>query len=186
MPADDEIDAALVRSLIDYDHMSGIVTWRARHESLWRSTPKRSSSWECARWNSRHSGSVAGSKKRNDGYHNITIRGRHYRLHRIIWLWMTGEWPGRDIDHIDGDRSNNRWDNLRTATRGQNSANRGPHKNSKSGVKGVCLRGGKWVARVKQKYIGSFETLPEAMEAYEQEAAKEFGAFARRANDATA
>ena len=66
-------------------------------------------------------GSPAGY--RNDGYINIGLHGSTFRAHRLAFIYMTGTCP-EEVDHIDMDRSNNRWTNLRAALRSQNNANR--------------------------------------------------------------
>jgi hypothetical protein len=59
--------------------------------------------------------------------------------HRAIWLYMTGELPDREIDHIDLNKTNNRWSNLRLATHGQNSSNRPAQSNNSIGLKGISF-----------------------------------------------
>ena len=61
----------------------------------------------------------------NTGYYRVHVQGKAYMLHKLIWVYMTGEWPEFEIDHIDRDRLNNRWNNLRKATRSENMANGG-------------------------------------------------------------
>jgi len=88
------------------------------------------------RWNSSgrsdRIGEIAGSKKGR--YSQIGIEGHYYYSHRIIWLMMTGEWPTKVIDHINGDPRDNRWCNLRLATKADNMRNRGAWKHKKSGL----------------------------------------------------
>ncbi len=69
-------------------------------------------------------GEVAGGIN-DEGYVIIFIRKVKLRGHRLGWAWMTGEWPENDIDHINGDRTDNRFCNLREATRSQNLQNTG-------------------------------------------------------------
>lgn len=127
-------------------------------------------------------GQLAGSPN-SDGYIQIRIFGVLYKAHRLAWLYMTGQWPAGEIDHRDGDTTNNRWINLREATREQNCQNRRLRKDSGTGVKGVGLnrKTGKWTAYVKASgvvhHLGSFDTKAEA-EAVRTEAAKRLhGAF---------
>lgn len=84
------------------------------------------------------------------GYRNIRIDGRAYRVHRLAWLWMTGEWPDPECDHINTVKNDNRWFNLRKATRGQNAANRNANSTSWTGQKGVTWdkRNSKWMGTI--------------------------------------
>src|ERR1051326_8239763 len=98
---------------------------------------------------------------------------------------MKGRWGRPTIDHRDGDRTNNRWDNLRRATSSQNNANRCRPRNNTSGYKGVffCRKSRKWRACVckngKTKHLGGFLTPQEAHNAYVVAARKLHGEFAR-------
>jgi HNH endonuclease/AP2 domain len=119
-----------------------------------------------------------------DGYRRITIKGRIYQAHQLAWLYMTGKWCSRVIDHRDGDPSNNRWANLRRATISQNNANRRIHRNNKCGFKGVVRNHiGRWCAAIykdgRRYHLGSFATPEEAHAAYVAAARKLFGEFAR-------
>ena len=118
-------------------------------------------------------------------YFRIEINGRTYQASRIAWLWYTGEWPKEEIDHKDGNTCNNRFLNLRPASRADNCQNRGIHRNNTSGVKGVSFykRNGKWRCRIavnnKAIHLGYFVTIEEASEAYANAAREHFGDFAR-------
>lgn len=120
-------------------------------------------------------GDIAGYTVNSHGYVRININGRSYGAHRLAFLIMTGEWPTYEVDHIDGDPSNNRWMNLREATRAQNNQNR---RNA-----GVGRCNGKWRAYIKvygiQRHIGMFDTEEEAIAAYRTVARQAFGEYAR-------
>ena len=100
---------------------------------------------------------------------------------------MTGEWPTEELDHIDLDKSNNRWGNLREASRKENSANVRVRTDSKTGVKGIRWRRNerKWHARIQvdgiRLHLGLFDTVAAATLAYKAAAEKYFGQFARTA-----
>lgn len=82
-------------------------------------------------------GDVAGSRQ-SGGYLQFAICRRLYRVHRVAWFYMTGEWPAQDLDHINGIKDDNRFANLRPSTRSQNQHNqRGPRSNNKCGYLGV-------------------------------------------------
>lgn len=127
-------------------------------------------------------GDVAGTLK--DGYVNLKIDGTFYRAHRLAWFMMTGDWlpPSQDIDHINGIRHDNRWTNLRLATRVENNRNAGMRRNNKSGFRGVSFRKdtGKWHARITVDYqvilLGNYPTLEAAAAAREAAERKYFGA----------
>lgn len=125
-------------------------------------------------------GDAAGSRSVR-GYHFLFLRGRRYRAHRLAFLYMTGEWPSQLVDHVNGDPSDNRWCNLRLATKAQNRTNSRVSKNSLSGIKGVSQKGNRWRARLGgRRYLGSFATKDAARAAYEAAAIEAYGEYRRR------
>ncbi len=102
-----------------------------------------------------------------DRYKVIIIEKQKYYAHRLAWFYMTGEWPKKWIDHKNGNKSDNRWANLRLASKTENGCNRKISKNS-SGIKGVsfCKRTGKWQAQIKFKkkshHLGRFSKIEDA------------------------
>jgi hypothetical protein len=105
---------------------------------------------------------------RKDGYHAISIDNKECLTHRLIWMIETGKWPENDIDHIDGQPSNNRIQNLQDVTHRQNGRNQKlPHNNS-SGVVGVSWykRYQKWVVQSRKDgkniNLGYFENKRDA------------------------
>lgn len=128
-------------------------------------------------------GSVAG-RVWNRGYRVIVIQETEFPAHRLVWFIHHGCWPSQLIDHINGDRCDNRLANLREATHSQNQANKAWMPNNTSGFKGVSAgSGGKFRAQIhiagKQHYLGTFKTGQEAHAAYCEAAAKLFGEYAR-------
>jgi len=113
----------------------------------------------------------------------IMLDYKSYRLPRIAYLLMTGEWPKHQIDHVNGDRSDNRWSNLRDATNGQNGQNRGMMSSNTSGYKGVYKCRNKWRARIRYNKLrfslGSYVTRETAYEAYSCVARILHGEYAR-------
>ena len=98
---------------------------------------------------------------------------------------MEGRWPDPEADHIDGDRTNNRWSNLREADKSQNKYNTGVRSHNTTGARGVYqAKDGRFVARIKigdkRVNLGSFATAEQASEAYEKAAKEAFGLFYRK------
>lgn len=111
----------------------------------------------------RLAGDEAGFQGTN-GYIRLKFKGKEYLAHRLIWTWMTGEIPQLEIDHRNGDRSDNRWNNLRLVTAAQQRANAKLNCNSASGHRGVYFnkRRRKWRAHYKYEHLGYFDTKEEA------------------------
>lgn len=117
-------------------------------------------------------GDIAGTDN-GQGYVQINVAQRIWRAHRLAWLFMTGDVPpkGFEIDHINGERSDNRWSNLRQVSRRQNNYNLGISKRNISGTKGVSwiARNNKWLARLKVDgriiHLGEFDLLSDAVAA---------------------
>jgi hypothetical protein len=127
---------------------------------------------------------VVGWRTNKEGHLRIQIDGRGYLLHRLAFLYMNGVWPEGEVDHINGDPSDNRWANLRPATRAQNMKNRRLSSSNSTGIKGVsrmpdCDR---WRADIcvdrVNIYLGIFKTPEAAQAAYAEAARKYHGQFA--------
>jgi HNH endonuclease/AP2 domain len=160
------VTAERLRELLAYDPETGLFTWRA------------------ASSNRVKVGAVAGYTLPL-GYRDIHVDGRSYRAHRLAFLFMTGTHPVSEIDHIDGRPGNNRWTNLRAASRAQNLWNTGKRSTNTSGFKGVHLHrpSGKWRSRIRvggvERHIGTFETAEAAARTYAEAAQRLRGEFAR-------
>lgn len=111
-------------------------------------------------------------KVRTNGYVTVVVFGKAYGAHRLAWFYTHGKWPEHTLDHIDGDKTNNRISNLREATSAENSQNRKRgSKGSASGLIGVTPAPfDKWMARIciggKTKYLGHHLTPEDAHAAY--------------------
>jgi HNH endonuclease len=129
-------------------------------------------------------GRLAGSLNKSN-YIMIRIRSRAYYAHRLAWLYVTGEWPISNIDHCDGDPSNNRWKNLRQANQSQNRENARKSSINTTGIKGVhfCKFTGRYVAEIarnrKKIFHQRFDALEEAASARRKEVTRLHGEFAR-------
>lgn len=135
----------------------------------------------------KEAGSVKAGEVSKDGrrYRYINISGVPYRANRLAWFYMTGKWPDGDVDHENLIRDDNRWSNLRDATRAQNNVNSALPTHNKSGFKGVSFdkANKKWVAQMSVENrtvkIGRFATPELAAEAYRAAIVARFGEFAR-------
>lgn len=125
-------------------------------------------------------GDIAGTIS-DQGYRKINIFGKPRRATALIWLYMTGEWPSGQVDHINGIRNDDRWVNLRLATHSQNNANKNINKPWGSGYLGVGKFRNKWRAYTKKDgknyHIGLYNTREEALEAYKLKKQELFGDF---------
>ncbi len=115
-------------------------------------------------------GMAAGSLRR-DGYVYVMFDGQRALAHRFAWLYMTGKWPTKEIDHIDGNKANNAFANLRQVSRQANTENkRKAKRTSTTGLLGVVKCRNRFVAAIthsgKRTYLGVFETAEAAHAAY--------------------
>jgi HNH endonuclease len=155
-----------LRELLAYNARTGEWTW------LKRSTPGRGFN--------RIPGTKAGSIDKQSGYRIISVDREQYRAGRLAFFYVHGRWP-LQIDHKDGNPTNDAWPNLREVTAAQNSMNRRAARKVK--FKGVDFHKGIWRARLrvdgKLIDLGSFDSAPEAASAYDQAALWRYGAYAR-------
>lgn len=138
-----------LKQILHYDPETGVFRWKLVMAN------NRNKIW-----------GIAGSI--NQGYVRIRLKNKTYECHRLAFLYVTGFWPENDVDHIDGCRSNNKWENLRQATRKQNCENIKLRKNNTSGYRGVVWHKatGKWSAMVRHNkkaiWLGLYEDVKEA------------------------
>ena len=143
-----EVSPARIKELLSYDPDTGDFTWTGA------TGPRRA-------------GRIAGSRS-DQGYWRIKIAGKHVRAGRLAYLIMNGEWPEREIHHVNGIKDDNRWCNLSEAARGNIEASK-PTTNP-LGVKGVRYMGRRYSARIavngERIELGLFDTKEEAAAAY--------------------
>lgn len=152
-----------LKELLSYDPESGLFTWLV------------------ARTFTARVGTIAGSLNSN-GYVRIKVDGIEYLAHRLAWLYVKGEWPDPEIDHENGIRHDNRFDNFRIANSMQQRANSKLNSDNTSGYRGVYWnkRRKKWRAHIQREHLGYFTTKEAAAAAYSLAFDERFGAEYRR------
>lgn len=137
--------------------------------------------WKVANSPSKKAGQIAGGHL-CQGYLRVKIDGKFYPAHRLVWLWHNGYFPDF-IDHINGNRSDNRIENLRAATKRQNNSNVSWNRKNTSGFKGVVFdkASNKWKAQIahnrKRYSLGRFDCAEDAHKAYCKKSDELFGEF---------
>jgi hypothetical protein len=159
-----------LRAVLNYDPDTGVFTWR-----------------DGVRWC--RAGSRAGYVCRTYGYHMLKVNQRKCRAHHLAWLYVHGRWPSDEIDHINGDRADNRIANLREANRTQNLYNTVCKSNSRSGLKGAFYDSsrGAWFSSIrlngKRVHLGMFDSAESAHAAYCEVANNAHGSYFVRARE---
>src|SRR6056297_61236 len=143
-----DITQKMLSDLLDYDPASGILTWRER--------PGQNN------WNAINSGKPAMMAINTGGYRHGKIHSHPVLAHLVIWKRQTGRWPTGEIDHIDGDRTNNAFSNLREVSKSTNQRNAKLRADNSSGYPGVhfCKSSGKWKASIggnPRTTLGTFD-----------------------------
>lgn len=170
-----EITPRIVQNLLDYYPETGELIWRRRSQQFFPNEQSAKS------WNTRYSGTVAGSKMTSikDSYSCIVIsitvggRSKNYRAHRLAWMHYYGENPLGPIDHINRNAHDNRIANLRLASPGVNEWNRNISSRNSSGIVNVYWekKYNKWFGKCSQighrssKFLGYFDDKIDAARA---------------------
>lgn len=168
-------DIQTIKECLRYNRADGTLIWRRRPRHHF----KDKNIW--TRFNTIYAGSVAGTPQ-NEGYLHVQINHKKLLAHRIVWLLLKGRWPKKLIDHIDGDKTNNRANNIREADLFENRMNAVARVNA-SGFKNVYRHSsGKWIARIKHRgqdvHGGVFDSAEDAAEKARELRNKHHGRFA--------
>ena len=168
-----EITPDILRSLIDYDPQTGSLIWKTRTPDMFRGQ-KQDPRHSCRVWNTANAGQPALACLNGNGYLHGAVFGIPMTAHQVAWAIHHGVFPEHGIDHINGDRLDNRAANLRDVPDAENAKNQKINARNTSGVAGVSYfaRTGKWVAMIKGdgkvRNLGYFDTLEEAAAAREE------------------
>lgn len=150
----EDLTQDILESVLSYNKDSGDFVW------------KKSVSQSCRKGSK--AGTVSDGKGTN--YITISISRNFFYAHRLAWLYVTGEWPENQIDHINGNGMDNRWVNLRLANFTENACNVGLRKNNTSGYKNVTWDKtcNKWLVQIQKDYVvryaGWFDNLQDAVQ----------------------
>ncbi len=168
LPTPDEL-----RQLLRYEPETGKLFWKDRTPDMFRDGAHRAA-WVCKRWNTKYAGREAFTTDNCNGYKIGGIENKSYLAHRVIWAMTSGKWPEADIDHINGDRRDNRLINLREVSRSENLRNMRRLDTNTSGRTGVYRDRAreKWMAYIqndgKLVNLGRFDAFEDAVKAREQ------------------
>jgi hypothetical protein len=154
----------LLLTIVDYNPETGLFIWRKKPRHLYPSDARyKAANTQCC-------GKPAFITPQSTGYLAGSVLGNMYLAHRVAWLISHGEWPDQ-IDHVNGQRTDNRLANLRNVSAAENNKNIACRPNSQSGVTGVRWHkaAGKWVARIhvdgKEEHLGLFVDFSAAVKA---------------------
>lgn len=164
-----DLTHAEISKLLKYEPETGKLFWLPRTPGMF-TVGKCPAEQACNVWNSRYANTEAFTANAH-GYRIGKIYDRTHRAHRVIWLLSHKEWPDGQIDHINGVRSDNRIENLRSVTQAENGKNQRKRRNNTSGVFGVAWdkHNRKWRAVIhndgKSMFLGQFDDISDAAEA---------------------
>lgn len=158
-----EVPYEILDKILRYEHRTGRFFWK------WRVPGERISKRYADTFNSQFAYREAFLTVTNNFYKVSRIFDTNFFAHRVAWCLHTGSWPKQEIDHINGDRSDNRIENLREVDRATNSRNMARKRNSRNAVQGVGFHKetNKWRAYIKVNrlaiHLGLFDDYDEAV-----------------------
>jgi len=148
-----ELTQKMIKEVLNYCPDTGVFTWNM------------------PRGNHVKKGDTAGGPH-SQGYIRVAVFGKRYLAHRLAWFYVYGEWPDKEIDHIDGNKKNNTLSNLRDVTPSENQRNVRRNKNNTSGYNGVCWNKERkrWQSKIhiegKRTHLGWYKNIERAIWAY--------------------
>ncbi len=157
-----------LQEFIHYDPVTGVLIWKKVLS------------------NRTKAGALCGANIDSKGYGRVCFDGKQYRAHRVVWALFYGQEPNQQIDHINGNKLDNRISNLRLANNAENSRNCKLSKNNSSGITGVVFHktANKWLAQImlnrKNHYLGLYDTIEAAAKARKKAETQYFGQFAKQ------
>lgn len=156
-----------LRRLFSYDPETGALTWTRRSPAMF-TDGAQTAEHRCAIWNGRYDGAAALNVRLPTGYLCGRVNGKRVLAHRVVWAISFDRWPQFEIDHMNGDPSDNRIANLRDVPRRENARNLKVYSANKSGVSGVGRwHNGRWRAYISSSgsaiHLGSFESKADAV-----------------------
>lgn len=153
----------VLRQLLRYEPETGKLFWLDRPLSFFKAGAK-SAEWGQRKWNSRYAGQEAFTAVRNTGYYHGRIFDVGCQAHRVAWAIHHGQWPLGEVDHINGDRKDNRICNLRDIPKAHNQRNMKRNARNKSGVMGVFrVSPTRWLVSIQEQQVGRFACFGQAV-----------------------
>lgn len=161
------ITVKTLRKLLELHHATGQLYWKARPASMFQDGGFGGAQASANSWNSKNAGSAAFTLMQN-GYRAGKVMGQQVYAHQVVFALVHGRWPSGEVDHINGNRGDNRPENLRECLDGENHRNKAKGRRNASGVLGVYWHkgAGKWAASIRSKgvreHLGLFASLEDA------------------------
>lgn len=157
-----DVTPEILREFLTYDPDTGLLFWKFRDRKWFKDDAA------CKSWNARFALKQAMASKNSEWYAEGSVLGVRVRAHRVAWAIFYGSWPEGHIDHIDGNKLNNKIENLRSVSPSANNKNAKIRTDNTSGILGVCFdkQTKKWMAKIsvsgRSKNLGRFDDIGQA------------------------